>query len=167
MPGKDKLEDKSRQGRLRHYNDAAMSYHARTSLLFHCVFSTKNRLPSIVAEIQPRLWSYIGGVARTNNMKALAVGGISDHAHVLLSLPPTMGIAKAIQLLKSGSSKWMHKEIGLRSFDWQEGYGAFTIGVSQIPTTVRYILNQPKHHAKTSFADEWKLIVERHGLESD
>src|SRR6516162_4150323 len=102
-----------------------MSYHTMTSSLFHCVFSTKNRLRSIPAEMQPRLWAYIGGIARTNRMKALAVAGMRDHIHVLLSLPPAMAIAKAMQLVKSGSSKWMHEQ-GVSEFDWQVGYGAFT-----------------------------------------
>jgi putative transposase len=143
-----------------------MSYRTRTSILFHCVFSTKNRLPSIPSEIKPRLWSYIGGIARTNNMKALAVGGMRDHLHVLLSLSPTMAIAKAIQLIKAGSSKWMHEQLGTR-FEWQVGYGAFTIGISETQGTVNYILNQEKHHAKRSFAEEWKIFMKRHGLSEE
>jgi len=89
--------------------------------------------------MQPRLWKYIGGIARTNHMKALAVGGMPDHLHVLLSLPPNMTVSKAIQLVKAGSSKWMHEQQRTR-FEWQVGYGAFTIGISQIRATVDYIL---------------------------
>ncbi|HEY1937950.1 MAG TPA: IS200/IS605 family transposase [Candidatus Angelobacter sp.] len=140
-----------------------MSYHARTSILIHCVFTTKNRLALIPSNLQPRLWSYIGGVARTNKMKALAVGGIADHCHVLLSLPPTMAVAKAVQLVKAGSSKWMH-DTGRQNFAWQEGYGAFSIGASQIAATVKYISNQPRHHAKVSFQKEWEIFLEKHGM---
>ena len=140
-----------------------MSYHTRTSLLVHCVFSTKHRVPLIPVAMQPRLWKYIGGIARTNQMKALAVGGMPDHLHVLLSLPPNMTVSKAIQLVKAGSSKWMHEQQGTR-FEWQVGYGAFTIGISQMPGTVEYILNQEKHHAKRNFAQEWKMFLKRHGL---
>jgi putative transposase len=143
-----------------------MSYHRRTSLLFHCVFSTKKRLPLIPSEIKTRLWSYIGGIARTNNMKALAVGGMRDHLHLLLSLPPTMPIAKAVQLVKAGSSKWM-REQGAKGFEWQVGYGAFTIGISQIPATMNYIRNQERHHAKRNFAEEWKIFMKRHGLSEE
>jgi putative transposase len=143
-----------------------MSYHAKTSILVHCVFATKNRVASIPEKVQPRLWSYIGGIARTNKMKALAVGGVADHCHVLLSLPPTIAVAKAVQLVKSGSSKWMHDN-GQRKFDWQEGYGGFTIGMTQVAATVRYILNQPRRHSKTSFAEEWKMILKKHGLNED
>jgi REP element-mobilizing transposase RayT len=99
-------------------------------------------------------------------MKALAVGGMREHLHALLSLPPTMAIAKAIQLIKAGSSKWMHEQ-GVKGFEWQVGYGAFTIGISQIPATVNYIRNQEKHHAKRSFAQEWKIFMKRHGLSEE
>jgi hypothetical protein len=92
----------------------------------------------------------MGGIARTNSMKALAVGGIADHSHILLSLPPTIAITKAIQLVKAGSSKWMHEQTGSRRFEWQEGYGAFSIGASQVPATIRYIENQPQRHRKIS-----------------
>ncbi|HKF22824.1 MAG TPA: IS200/IS605 family transposase [Candidatus Angelobacter sp.] len=143
-----------------------MSYHTHTSLLFHCVFSTKKRLPSIPSELKTRLWSYVGGIARTNDMKALKAGGMREHLHVLLSLPPTMAIAKAIQLVKAGSSKWMHEK-GVKGFEWQVGYGAFTIGISQILGTVNYIRNQEKHHAKRSFAQEWKIFMKKHGLSED
>jgi putative transposase len=126
------------------------------------VFSTKNRVQSIREDMQKRLWAYIGGIARANRMKALAVGGIADHCHILLSLPPTMTVAKAIQLVKAGSSKWMHDETSSHRFAWQEGYGAFSIGASQVPATIRYILNQPRHHRKMGFDDEWETILERH-----
>jgi REP element-mobilizing transposase RayT len=83
------------------------------------------------AEIRQRLWPYLGGVARDNCIKALAVGGVADHVHVLLSLPGTMSVAKAMQLLKGNSSKWIHETFPkLRGFAWQEGYAAFSIGVS-------------------------------------
>jgi putative transposase len=168
VPGKHSSEDgKSRQGRLKLTMSHLMSYHARSSILVHCVFTTKNRVPSIPADMQPRLWSYMGGIARTNNRKALAVGGIADHCHILLSLPPTIMVSKAVQLVKSGSSKWMNEQAAHRRFSWQEGYGAFTIGMSQMPATVRYIANQEKHHARISFQDEWKMILQKHGLSPD
>jgi putative transposase len=141
-----------------------MSYHSRTSLLFHYVFTTKNRIPSISDDLQARLWAYMGGVARKNDMKALTVGGIADHCHILLSLPATITVAKAIQLVKAGSSKWMHEKNGNRRFEWQEGYGAFSIGASQVPATIRYIDNQPRHHRKISLQEEWELFVQRHSM---
>jgi hypothetical protein len=121
-------------------------------------------MPSLPEDLQPWLWSCIGGIARTHGMKALAVGGIADHAHTLISLPPTIAIAKAIQLLKAGSSKWMHKQTRSRHFDWQEGYGAFTIGASHVAATIHYIENQPSHHKKVSAEEEWEMFLKRHAV---
>jgi len=87
------------------------------------------------AEIQDKLWPYLGGIAKTNGFRALAVGGTHDHVHILLSLPATLPVSKAVQLLKGGSSKWMNETLKT-DFRWQEGYGAFTLGVSQKPDTV-------------------------------
>lgn len=109
----------------------------------------------------------MGGIAKMNNMNALAVGGIADHSHMLLSLPPTIPVAKAVQLIKAGSSKWMHEQIGRRQFAWQEAYGAFSIGTSNVAATIRYISNQARHHGKIGFDGEWKMILDRHALPLD
>src|SRR5258707_14024714 len=129
--------------------------HSFISSLYHCVFSTKNRRKIINADLQKSLWAYLGGIARENKMKAIAIGGVEDHVHILVSLPATMTIAHAIQLIKGGSSKWVHDTFpDLRDFAWQEGYGAFSIGISQIPRTVAYIQKQADHHRKKTFEDE-------------
>jgi REP element-mobilizing transposase RayT len=138
-----------------------MSY---TSLLFHYVFATKERGSLITDDLQSRLWAYMGGIARANGLKALEVGGMPDHVHLLISLPPTMPVAKAMQLIKAGSSLWMHETAGRPRFQWQEKYGAFSIGISQKDVTARYIRNQKKHHAKVNFREEWKAILKRHGM---
>jgi REP element-mobilizing transposase RayT len=93
--------------------------HTYISSLFHCVFSTKGRCGLIPPARQPDLFSYLGGIARNNGFKALAVGGTDNHVHVLLSIPATIPLAKAVQLLKGGSSKWMH-DSGANNFAWQE-----------------------------------------------
>src|SRR5438132_14335957 len=94
-----------------------MSY---VSSYFHCVFSTKERHPMIPPELRDRLWPFLGGIARQNQMKAIEVGGRPDHVHLLLSLPSTLSIAKALQLIKSGSSKWVHDTLPQhRCFRWQ------------------------------------------------
>jgi putative transposase len=96
---------------------------------------------------------------------AYSVGGTADHVHLLLSLPRTISVAKAVQLLKSGSSKWVHDNFSrAKNFAWQEGYGAFSIGVSQRATTVQYIQSQTEHHKRISFADELKKFLAVHGL---
>jgi REP element-mobilizing transposase RayT len=142
--------------------------HSYVSTLTHCVFSTKERRRIINADMQTRLHSFIGGIARANDMKALAVGGVEDHVHILLSLPSTVSVAKALQLIKGGSSKWVHETFPSScSFAWQEGYGAFSIGVSQIADTVAYIQNQQEHHRKRTFEEEYMSFLKRHGIEFD
>lgn len=142
--------------------------HSFTSSLFHCVWSTKRREPLLNSELRERLWPYLGGIARDNKMKALAIGGTADHVHVLVSLPPTISVAKAMQLLKGNSSKWIHETFPkLRSFEWQEGYGAFSIGVSAVDATVRYIHTQVTHHRAQSFREEFLTMLRRHGFDND
>jgi putative transposase len=140
--------------------------HTYYSILAHCVFSTKERRVSIPADLKAKLWPYIAGIARQNKFKALAVGGMPDHCHALLSLPTTMSVAKAVQLIKGGSSKWINDHLERRSFDWQDGYAAFSISVSQLENTIRYINNQERHHAKMDFVQELEKMLKRHGITS-
>jgi REP element-mobilizing transposase RayT len=93
------------------------------------------------------------------------VGGTRDHAHILLLLPPTIALAKAVQALKANSSRWLHQTTGKR-FGWQEGYAGFSVGISQTDTTVAYILNQREHHANRGFNEELALMLERHGMQA-
>jgi REP element-mobilizing transposase RayT len=138
------------------------------SLYVHYVFSTKQRLPLILPEIQGRLWAYIGAIARKNEMKALAVGGTEDHIHILLSLPATISISKAVQLIKGNSSKWIHETFEhARKFSWQDGYGAFSVNVSIVKETIRYIEKQAEHHQHKSFKDEYIEFLKKHGIEYD
>jgi putative transposase len=99
-------------------------------------------------------------------MKTLAIGGAADHIHILLSLPATLSVAKAMQLLKGNSSKWIRETFPkMHSFAWQEGYGAFTVGISGVDRTVAYIHNQTKHHRTRSFREEFAAMLEKHGFE--
>src|SRR5436190_13315546 len=110
--------------------------HSFTSCLIHCVWTTKNHAPVLSSDLRQRLWPYLGGIARENRMKALVVGGVADHVHSLISLPATLSISEAMKLLKGNSSKWIHEAFPRLSFDgWQEGYGAFSIGVSAVDAT--------------------------------
>jgi REP-associated tyrosine transposase len=140
--------------------------HTYVSGLYHCVFSTKGRRGLIPPAKQPDLWSYLGGIARKNGFKAVAVGGTDNHAHLLLSLPATVPLAKAIQLLKGGSSKWMN-DSGANGFAWQEGYGAFSVGIAQQAETIAYIQSQPEHHHKRGFEEEFLAFLKKHGIEHD
>jgi putative transposase len=142
--------------------------HSYSNCLIHGVFSTKNRRNTISRDLQRRLWPFLGGIARQNDTKALAVGGTENHAHMLISLPATLSIAKATQLLKGGSSKWIHETFpGHAEFAWQEGYGAFSIGVSGVEDTIAYINNQSKHHESKTFEEEFLGFLERHGMTYD
>jgi putative transposase len=141
--------------------------HTFYSLLFHCVFSTKERRPIIPAEMKDRLWPYMAGIARLNHFKALAVGGMPDHAHVLVSLPTNVHISKAIQLIKGGSSKWLNDHLEHRAFAWQDGYAAFSIGISQLGNTIRYINNQERHHKRMTADEELARMLERHGISAE
>ena len=141
--------------------------HTYCSALFHCVFSTKERRRAIAPDLQERLWAYMGGIARENEMKALAVGGTEDHVHLLLSLPSTLAIAEAMRKIKGGSSRWLHESCGLVGFEWQKGYGAFSIGCSQVNATVAYIAEQREHHRKRDFQAEFLSILKRHGIDYD
>jgi len=142
--------------------------HAFVNNLMHCTFSTKDRYPFIDSELESRLWPYLGGIAPENRMKALAIGGTADHLHALLSLPGMMSFAKAVQLIKGGSSKWIHDTFAdQKKFAWQEGYGAFSVSVSQAPKTIAYIDNQKEHHRRKTFEEEFIELLQRHGVEYD
>jgi putative transposase len=140
--------------------------HSFTSCLVHCVWSTKNRAPFLDSNLRSRLWPYLGGIARDNKMKALAVGGVADHVHIPVSVPATLSVANAIQLLKGNSSKWIHETFPkLRSFEWQEGYGAFSIGISGVSATSSYIHGQEPHHRTRTFREEFEAMLRKHNLE--
>jgi REP element-mobilizing transposase RayT len=142
--------------------------HSYSNTLVHCVFSTKDRRKLLTPEILARLFPYLSGIARKNGMTALAVGGVEDHVHLLLSLPTMLPVAKAIQLVKGGSSKWLRETFPeLAQFAWQAGYGAFSIGIAQVERTRRYIEGQADHHRETSFETEFIQFLKTHGIEYD
>ncbi len=140
--------------------------HTYTANLLHLVFSTKHRRDLIPPELQPRLWGYMAEIGRNRAIHILAVGGIANHAHVLLSLPAIMPLAKAAQALKGISSKWMN-EIGRGDFAWQEGYAAFSVSRSQLSSVISYVNSQPEHHRKHSFESEFLSLLTKHGIEYD
>jgi putative transposase len=131
----------------------------------HLVFSTKDRRNSIAKECQPRLWAYLAGICKNHEMIALTIGGTENHVHILLHLPPKLALAKAVLLLKANSSKWMAEQ--RKDFSWQEGYGAFSVSSSNLDQVARYIQNQDAHHRKTSFEDEFRALLRKHGVEYD
>ena len=141
--------------------------HTYHSCLMHCVWATHRRQPWLTPEIRQRLWPYLGGIARANGITALAVGGVADHVHALISLPPTQSTSKAIQLLKGNSSKWLRDTFPQQlqpGFAWQEGYGAFSLGISGAARTRQYIEAQEHHHRVHDYQGELLRFLNRHGM---
>jgi len=135
---------------------------------YHFVFSTKNRSRFIVPDIEERVWSYIGGIAKNHKMSALQVGGIEDHGHALVMAKPSWAPSNIAQLLKGESSRWIHEEFpDLRNFAWQDGYAVFTVSKSIVPKVVEYIRDQRIHHSTKTFEEEYLELLQLHGVEYD
>jgi REP-associated tyrosine transposase len=135
-----------------------------TRLLYHIVFSTKNREPWIDAVWREELHAYMGGIVRNRKGELLAAGGIPDHIHLLLRLAADRSISDVVRDIKSNSSGWLHDR-GVRPFAWQDGYGAFTLSPSAIPSVTAYINNQLEHHRRESFRDEFLVMLHEHEVE--
>jgi putative transposase len=136
--------------------------HTYARNLIHCVFSTKNRKPSIPEERLPGLFAYLAGIANGEGFALLAAGGTPNHVHLLIALPTKARLATAMQKLKGGSSHWMGP-----AFSWQEGYGAFSVSPSQVPVVKTYIQNQAPHHRKQSFEEEFTALLRSCGIQYD
>jgi putative transposase len=139
-----------------------------TCLHYHLVFSTKNREPWITADAEERVWAYLGGIAKENEMTPIRIGGIEDHLHVLVGAPPTMAPSKIAQLIKGGSSNWIRDHFPEWSgFAWQDGYGTFSVSRSNVDAVANYIRNQREHHRNTGYQTEYRALLEKHGVEYD
>lgn len=137
-----------------------------TSLHYHLVFSTKNRERWITPDIEQRIWAYLGGIARENKMTPLQIGGIEDHVHILFGASPTLAPSKITQLIKGGSSGWIHDTFPLlKGFGWQDGYGAFTVSKSNVPEVAAYIQDQRGHHRVRGFQEEYRALLQKHEIE--
>lgn len=137
-------------------------------VLVHLVFSTKNRDPFIRPEDEPRLYSYLGGIARDCRSPAYTVGGTEDHVHLLCNLSRTLTVANLLEELKSRSSKWVKTLAGsYNDFHWQHGYGAFSIGHSQENVLRAYIAAQKEHHRKRTFQDEFRELLDKYEVDYD
>ena len=134
----------------------------------HVIFSTKNREPLITEAIDSRLREYIGGTARQTGCRLLAIGGMADHVHLLLSMGKQRSLADTIRDIKSNPSRWIHETFdALRGFAWQARYGAFSLSYSAMDEVRRYIHRQQEHHRVRSFKEEFLTLLQRHNIEYD
>jgi putative transposase len=139
--------------------------HTYAQNVVHVVFSTKDRRKSISADFQPEIWAYSAGICKKQGIFVHAIGGMEDHAHFLIQVPPVIALAKAVATIKSNSSRWANEE-GHR-LAWQQGYGAFSVSASIVPAVVRYIQNQKVHHMKMSFEEEFVTLLMKRGVGFD
>ena len=138
------------------------------NLLYHVVFSTKNREPFIVEACQPRLYEYVGGIVRQHGGVPLAVNGMEDHLHLFARLRQDVALADVVRNLKASTSGWMHKVFpDLKDFTWQRGYGAFTVSESQACTVRRYVERQKVKHRHQGFKEEFVGFLRAHSVEFD
>ena len=139
-----------------------------TSLLVHIVFSTKHRADLITPEIEPKLFAYIGGILNNEKSVLLASGGTMNHIHLLVSQSKTMALSDLVKDVKQRSSKWIKTQgREFAGFHWQDGYGAFTIGKSQVETLRGYLAKQKVHYQKQSFEDELREALKNYEVEFD
>lgn len=144
-----------------------------THLNYHFIWSTKNREPIIHQSIETRIWGLIGSMGAneekpTKSLIPIRVGGIEDHVHVAVSIPKTVSVSQAAQILKGGSSTIINREnLTDGHFAWQDGYAAYTVSRSQLDTLKQYIDNQREHHKTISFEDEYRALLEKHGIDYD
>ncbi|HEX6190503.1 MAG TPA: IS200/IS605 family transposase [Pyrinomonadaceae bacterium] len=139
-----------------------------SSILVHLVFSTKNREPFITPAIESELHPYMATVLRELKSPSLAINGTSDHVHVLFSLARVVTIADLVEELKTSTSKWIKtKGNEFRKFHWQRGYGAFSIGQSNVEILKRYIRNQKARHRRVTFQDEYRKFLSAYGIDYD
>jgi len=137
------------------------------SLHYHLVFSTKDRAPVLAPEWREDLHRYLGACVATAGGVPQKVGGVADHVHVLVGLKATHCLANVLQEIKKATSRWVHEDVGARTFQWQEGYGAFTVSESNRPRVIRYIAQQEAHHRKRPFEDEYLDLLRRHDIQPD
>jgi REP element-mobilizing transposase RayT len=135
------------------------------SNLVHFTWGTANREPLLHNSWRDNLHAYIGGDLENKKAKLLAAGGVADHIHVLASLPATMSLAEAASAMKSNSSRWIHQNARQsKGFDWQTGYGAFSVSKSAEPRVKAYIKDQEEHHRIRSFTEEFTVLLDKHGI---
>ena len=137
-----------------------------TNLVYHIVFSTKDRKAMILPEFRDELHRYMGGIVKGEGGVLFQIGGMSYHIHLVVKLKPVHALSEIMQKIKGSSSKWINEKKFLPGrFAWQDGYGAFTVSESQISAVIQYVREQENHHKNQSFKVELIRILKRHSVE--
>jgi putative transposase len=137
-------------------------------VIVHLIFSTKDRFPCINKALRPALHAYLATIVRNSGCEAYRVSGTGDHVHIAIRLARTIAISELIQEIKTSSSIWIKKQrLELRNFAWQHGYGVFSIAPSDLHGLVQYIDNQEEHHRIKTFEEEYRAILNQHGVVYD
>jgi REP element-mobilizing transposase RayT len=139
-----------------------------SQIYLHFVFAVQNRISLINERWQDELFKYISTIIANNGHKTLSINGMPDHVHALISMNPKQAPSDLMYDVKRSSSLWINKQkLVPGKFSWQEGFGVFSYGKSQIPNVAQYIENQKEHHYKRNFIDEYKALLEIFGIEYD
>jgi len=139
-----------------------------TCILYHVIYSTKERRPFITSDIRERLYEYLGGAIRGEGGLLYEIGGMSDHVHLFFRWRADAALADLVRNVKRNSTVWVKKTWpDMREFCWQEGYGAFSVSASSRARVEKYIREQEAHHATRSFREEYLSFLRRHGVEYD
>ena len=141
--------------------------HSFAALFVHAVFSTKGRRRLLAPEWRPALWSQFGRTALKHGQKLVAAGDVEDYVHLLLSLGPTAAPCDIVRKLKASSSQWISAKKRVPHFAWQVGYGVFSVSRSNLDVVTRYLRRQEEHHQDQTFEDEFRELLDRHGVEYD
>jgi len=135
-----------------------------TNLLYHMIFSTKDREPFLNREMRPDLFAYVGGICRNIDGTLLSAGGYDDHVHLLVKLNAETSVAEAMRTIKANSSRWIHRDRGLEPFAWQPGYAAFTASESIVPDLRGYLAKQEEHHKRVGYFAELDAFLGKNGI---
>lgn len=139
-----------------------------SQLYVQFVFAVQNRTSLIQSKWEVELYKYITGIVKNNNHKMIAINGMPDHLHIFVGLHPTQSISDIMRLVKGESSEWINSQkLVLGKFKWQEGYGAFSYGRSQIDQVYKYVMNQKAHHETRSFLEEYVQLLQKFGIPYD
>ena len=142
--------------------------HTYSAMTVHIVFSTKNRAPIIDPSIEDELYLYLSGIIESRGAVLYKIGGIEDHIHIVIRIKPTLSIPELLRYIKTSSAKWVNDHHKIKGhFNWQIGYGIFTVSESQLDRVIAYVNNQKKHHHHKTYKTEFVQLLKKHNVDYD